>query len=161
MENQGPSGTGSGGGISYISISTGTYVLSTNKAYVWNLPPIYDVISNGAAVLYLPSGPFDADVIEVIDGLGTWGNYMYTGGINISSSIPIIGKISNPDNPYTISVRSARLSKIIFIYNSSLNSWQTYTDQNTINPFGISKDLENVIKIFTTFKVSLNSFILL
>ncbi len=128
-----------GPGLSYVSINTGTYYLSSNKSYIWNVPPIYNVINNGTAVLYLPTGPQDADVITVIDGLQTWGNYMYTGGISIASnSIPIIGKISNPDNPYLISVRSARQGSITFIYNSTNNTWQTYTEQNSLNPFNFN-----------------------
>lgn len=123
----------------YIVINTGTYSLSSNKSYIWNVQPIYNVINNGSATLSLPTGPSDGDVITVIDGLQTWGNFMYTGGINIAStSIPIIGKISNPNNPYTISVRSARQGDIKFIYNSTINSWQTYTTQNTVNPFNFN-----------------------
>ena len=128
-----------GPGLSYVSINTGTYILSSNKSYIWNLPPIYNVFYNDTAVLYLPTGPQDADVITVIDGLQTWGNYMYTGGISISStSIPIIGKISNPNDPYNVSVRSARQGQVTFIYNSTLNSWQTYTEQNSLNPFNFN-----------------------
>ncbi len=123
----------------YIVINTGTYSLSSNKSYIWNVQPIYNVINNGAAVLSLPTGPSDGDVITVIDGLQSWGNFMYTGGINISSTdIPITGKISNPNNPYLISVRSARQGDIKFIYNASTNTWQTYTTQNTVNPFNFN-----------------------
>ncbi len=64
---------------------------------------------------------------------------MYTGGISIeSNSIPIIGKISNPNNPYLISVRSARQGSITLIYNSTINTWQTYTEQNSLNPFNFN-----------------------
>ena len=133
-QGQRGSSTGaSGGGVVYYSISTGTFSANPNTFYIWNLPSITGVLRSDVARVILPSNPTGGDVIKFIDGLGTWGNLMYTGGVQVDGNgIQIVGNLSTGVTGSNLF--DVRLGEATFIYNSELNRWTTYANQNQVNP---------------------------
>jgi hypothetical protein len=116
--------SGAVSGVNWNTISSSSWTAASNTNYIWNLP---DTRSTGtSAIVTFPAAPVDGDFIEIVDGLGTWGNCLYTNvGLNMNgkalSGMTATGTVTNTSCQGGF--RDYRKGSILFTYRAVNNTW--------------------------------------
>jgi hypothetical protein len=116
--------SGTVSGLKWNGVNLKDWTAQSNTNYIWNLPDIRS--STGGALVTFPSSPIDGDFIEIVDGLGTWGNTLYGNiGVNTQGK-QLIGMTATG----TVSLTGVaggfydfRKGSVLFTYKSSSNTW--------------------------------------
>ena len=110
--------------LKWNTVSSATWSAQSNTNYIWNLPDVRN--NTGAAIVTFPASPSDGDFIEIVDGLGTWGNCLYTNvGLNMNGK-GLVGMTSTgvqTDIACQGGFRDFRKGSVLFTYQASKNAW--------------------------------------
>ena len=106
-------------------VTSQNWTAQSNTNYIWNLADTRSTVV-GSAIVTFPAAPNDGDFIEILDGLGTWGNCLYTNiGLNMNGKA-LVGMTATGTVTTTScqgGFRDYRKGSVLFTYNSSSNTW--------------------------------------
>jgi hypothetical protein len=147
QETQISSMSGAISSLKWNTVTSQSWTAVSNTNYVWNLADAR--YSTGAAVVTFPASPVDGDFIEIVDGLGTWGNCLYTNvGINLNGKL-LSGMTSTGTVTTTTcqgGFRDYRKGSILFTYRSANNTWYANgtTSRSMTSEYGeVSNEVED------------------
>ncbi len=111
--------------LKWNTVTSQNWTAQSNTNYIWNLADTRNA-SIGSAIVTFPSAPNDGDFIEIVDGLGTWGNCLYTNvGINLNGKL-LSGMTATGTLTTTTcqgGFRDYRKGSVLFTYQASNNTW--------------------------------------
>jgi hypothetical protein len=116
--------SGAVSGLKWNVVSSASWTAQSNTNYVWNLPDVRN--NTGAAIVTLPVSPADGDAIEIVDGLGTWGNCLYTNiGLNMNGKalVGMTATGTRTDTTCQGGFRDYRKGSILLSYRAANNTW--------------------------------------
>jgi hypothetical protein len=124
LQNATTSMSGTLNSLKWNTVTSQNWTAASNTNYIWNLADAR--FSTGAAVVTFPASPVDGDFIEIVDGLGTWGNCLYTNvGINLNGKL-LSGMTATGTLTTTTcqgGFRDYRKGSVLFTYRASNNTW--------------------------------------